>query len=96
MKETFARLIQELAAIDGVAGFEQQVIAYMREAFAALALETFVDGFGNLVATRPGIRNTPTLMVAAHADEIGAMVKSIDARGFLRFEKLGGTQDALL
>ncbi len=96
MKSALARRIRELTAIDGVAGFEQKVVAYVREAFETMGVATEVDRFGNLIATRRGTRGSPTLMVAAHSDEIGAMVKSVDPRGFLRFEKLGGAQDLLL
>ena len=96
MKEALARRIEELAAIDGVAGFEQDVVAYMAEALRGLGLPTEVDRFGNLVATRRGSRGSPSVMIAAHADEIGAMVRSIDERGFIWFEKIGGTQDILL
>lgn len=35
-------------------------------------------------------------MIAAHTDEIGLMVKSIEANGFLRFVKIGGVLDNLL
>lgn len=96
MKTALAQRIRELTAIDGVAGFEQKVVAYMRGAFEEIGVATEVDRFGNLIATKPGSRGSPTVMVAAHSDEIGAMVKSVDPRGFLRFEKLGGTQELLL
>ncbi len=96
MKSMLARRIRELAAIDGVAGFEQKVVDYMAEAFRSLGLPTDVDRFGNLIATKKGARGGPSVMVAAHSDEIGAMVKSVDQRGFLRFAKVGGTQDPLL
>ncbi len=96
MKTVLAQRIQELAALDGVAGFEQKVVARLAEAFEAMGVPTEVDRFGNLIAIRKGSRGSPSVMVAAHSDEIGAIVKSIDPRGFLRFEKLGGTQDLLL
>ncbi|MHB8991001.1 MAG: M42 family metallopeptidase [Chloroflexota bacterium] len=96
MKAVLSQRIQELASIDGVAGFEQRVVAYMAEAFGAMGVPTELDRFGNLIATKRGLRGSPTVMVAAHSDEIGAIVKSVDPRGFLRFEKLGGTQDQLL
>ncbi|MGE5653575.1 MAG: M42 family metallopeptidase, partial [Bacillota bacterium] len=38
----------------------------------------------------------PSLMVAAHSDEIGCMVKSVEKNGYIRFEKVGGTIDSLL
>ncbi len=96
MKTVLARRIQELAALDGVSGFEQKVVAYMAEAFQTIGVSTEIDRFGNLIAVKRGSRGAPTVMVAAHSDEIGAMVKSVDQRGFLRFEKVGGTQDLLL
>ena len=96
VKSEIARLTTELAALDAVAGFEHKVIARMADGLRALGLPTEIDHFGNLIASKRGTRGSPTAMVAAHADEIGAIVKSVDARGFLRFEKLGGTQDVML
>jgi len=32
-------------------------------------------------------------MIAAHSDEIGLIVKSVEDSGFIRFEKAGGVQD---
>ena len=58
--------------------------------------EVEVDGFGNIFATRRGSQPGPRLMLAAHSDEIGAMVKSIENNGFVRFHKVGGTLDPLL
>src|SRR5438046_1163606 len=35
-------------------------------------------------------------MLAAHLDEIGFIVKAVDERGFLRFDRMGGMGDGLL
>jgi len=43
---------------------------------------------GNLIAVKKG--NDFKVMIAAHSDEIGVMVKSIDDKGFIRFVTLGG------
>ena len=51
---------------------------------------------GNLTATREGSEGSPHVVVSAHADEIGAMVASIEPEGFLRLLPLGGVQPRLL
>lgn len=86
--------LTELTALHAPSGSEQPVIAHLRELFAPLVDEVKVDHMGNLTATRKG--SGPHIVVAAHADEIGAVVSSIDAEGFLRLEALGGVQSRLL
>jgi len=93
------RLLQrltELAAVDAVSGHEQPLVRRLAAALAGVCDEIEVDAAGNLYAVRQGAVDGPTVMVAAHTDEIGLMVKSIDAHGFLRVEKVGGVIDNLL
>ena len=47
-----------------------------------------VDVLGNLIATRRGAR--PRVMLAAHMDEIGFLVRHIDDKGFVRLQPVGG------
>lgn len=96
MKESLRRTLAELTALDGVSGFEQHVVRYLRDAFSKLADRVEVDQMGNVYATREGDPQGPHLMIAAHSDEIGCIVKSIDPQGFLRFDTLGGVRPALL
>lgn len=48
-----------------------------------------VDVMGNLIGHRRR-DGKPRVMIAAHMDEIGFMVKFIDEKGFLRLQPLGG------
>ncbi len=96
MKEDLRALIKELAAIDGISGQEQKVVRALLPYLRPLADEVSVDCFGNIIAVKKGGRPGPAVMVTAHTDEIGAAVKSIDQNGWIRFEKIGGTGDALL
>jgi len=96
MKESLRHTLAELTALDGVSGFEQHVVKHLRCAFSKLADRVRVDQMGNLYATREGDPQGPHLMISAHSDEIGGIVKSIDAEGFLRFDTLGGVLPALL
>ena len=50
-----------------------------------------IDNMGNVVGIRNG--EGPTIMIAAHIDEIGAMVSHIDDDGFLKIVPVGGWSD---
>lgn len=89
------QLLRDLTALHGVSGFEQEVARYFRKAVADSVDEVTVDRLGNVIAVRRGGPG-PTLMLAAHLDEIGMIVKAVEPAGFLRFDKLGGTIDAFL
>lgn len=96
MKEALRELIKELTAIDGISGQEQKVVRALLKHVRPLADEVSVDRFGNIIAVKHGGKPGPSVLVAAHTDEIGATVKSVDQNGWIYFEKIGGTGDALL
>jgi len=96
LKDELIELTAELCRIPGAPGFEQQVVAWLAERMRSYADELQVDGMGNLYALRQGAADGPSLMISAHSDEIGGVVRAIEPGGFLRFNKLGGVLDALL
>ena len=49
------------------------------------------DAYGNAWATITGAEGAPTVMIEAHADEIGFMVKYISEDGYLRVDRIGGS-----
>ena len=98
-KDAIYELTAELAAIDGVAGFEGAVVRRLVELFTPLADEVTVDRFGNVIATRhsaDGPGSGPSLMIAAHSDEIGGLVRAFEPDGMIRFERIGGVLETTL
>ncbi|MBX6752948.1 MAG: M42 family peptidase [Thermorudis peleae] len=89
-------LTKELAALDGVSGHEQPVIARLTELIRPYVQSIDVDSYGTLYAFREEVAAGPVLMITAHADEIGLIVKSIEPNGLLRVEKVGGVIESLL
>ena len=88
-------LLRALCDVPGVSGWEDEVRELARAEMEPHADEVRVDRLGNLVAVRraaraAGSRPPLKVMVAAHLDEIGFMVKAIDQRGFLRVQPVGG------
>jgi endoglucanase len=82
-------LLKELTEAHGVSGREDAIREIVRRELAPLG-EISTDSMGNLFCRRAGTAEGPTVMVAAHMDEIGFMVKFIDGNGFVRLQTLGG------
>lgn len=84
-------LIKQLCELDGVAGWEDEVRAFLKEHAAAYADEIRVDGLGNLFVFKRGAKPTGSkLAICAHMDEVGFLVKSITDEGYLKLECVGG------
>jgi endoglucanase len=89
------QLLRALCDAPGVSGWEDAVRDLARAELEPHADEVRVDRLGNLIAVRRASRTSgdaPPLkvMVAAHLDERGFMVKAIDERGFIRVQPVGG------
>lgn len=53
------------------------------------------DAYGNAWAVRDGKKSAPTVLLEAHADEIGFAVKYVSDDGFLRVDRIGGSDHAI-
>lgn len=83
------KLLKRLTEASGVPGFEAEVRALIRGELEGIAtIEQ--DRIGSIVCRKQGTRPSPKVMLAAHMDEIGFMVKQITKEGHLRFVPLGG------
>ncbi len=88
------KLLERLSNAQGISGHEDSVREITREAIEGFTDEIRVDNMGNLIAVRNG--GKPSVMIAAHMDEIGLVVKHIDEKGFINFVKFGGWFDQTL
>ncbi|MBD7935614.1 M42 family metallopeptidase [Cytobacillus sp. Sa5YUA1] len=83
-------MLKELTDARGVPGNEREVREVVKKYIEPLADELSTDGLGSLIAKKVGQADGPKIMVAGHLDEVGFMVTSIDKKGFLRFQTVGG------
>ncbi len=81
-------LIAKLSNAHGISGYEDEIREIVRAELESWADEIKTDSMGNLICTRNG--GKPEIMVAAHMDEIGFVVKYIDDKGFIRITPIGG------
>lgn len=84
--------MKKLLADHGVSGHEHGIAHRLTESFAAFSSEIRIDKVGNLIAKVEGDGQgpRPSVLLAAHMDEIGLMVTKIERGGFLRVTNIGG------
>ena len=90
-------LLTKLADLPGVSGDEGAVRKAIIEEIAGLPLRWRTDSMGNLLVRKEGkVPSSRAVMLAAHMDEVGLMVVSIEESGHLRFKPLGGIDSRVL
>ncbi|MBR1610066.1 MAG: M42 family peptidase, partial [Methanobrevibacter sp.] len=89
-------LMRELSLAPGVSGSEEEIAKIITRELKDVADKIETDSMGNLIATKKGQKKAPTVMLAAHMDEIGLMVRYIDDNGFINFSTIGGINDQML
>lgn len=89
-------LLTELMAIPGLAGHEERVARAIAHHLDILGLEHRSDRLGNLMTTLPGDPTLPSVMVFAHMDQMGFLVRKVEASGLIRLERQGGVPERAL
>lgn len=87
-------LLRELADAPGPSGFEEAVRAIMVREMKPLADQLTYDGLGSVIARQGGAG--PRIMLDAHMDELGGVVRRATKDGFLSMQMLGGWLDQAL
>ena len=86
-------LFKRLIETPGVSGREERQREIAREELRELTDEVRTDAMGSVIGTKRGSEDA-RVMVAAHMDEIGFLVRHIDDKGFIRLQTLGGHDPA--
>lgn len=87
-EETFA-FLKRLVDTPGPSGYEQAVQKIFRDSVTPYSDEVHTDIMGSVIAER-NIHAAPRVMLAAHADEIGFIVRYIGDDGSIYFGQIGG------
>jgi len=95
-EENMKDLLKKLADAPGVSGFEGNIRNIMANELKDYVDEIKIDDLGNIIMVKKGKPNGKKVMLAAHMDEIGLMVRYIDKKGFIKFTKIGGINDQTL
>lgn len=89
--------LKTLCALPGVSSREDAVRDYIRSQIAPHVDTLRVDAMGNLIAEKKGrVPGSKKLMLAAHMDEVGLMIRAITEEGYLKFSCVGGIDRRVL
>jgi putative aminopeptidase len=88
--------LTELMLIPGLSGHEGRVARAIAAHLDRMGLPHRSDRLGNLMTTLPGDPALPSVMVFTHMDQLGFVVRKIEADGLIRLERLGGVPERAL
>ncbi|HWW83706.1 MAG TPA: M42 family metallopeptidase [Vicinamibacterales bacterium] len=87
-------LLQQLTDASGPPGFEEPIRKVLVDLIKPLASSITYDGLGSIIAAQGA--QGPRIMVDAHMDELGGMIRRVTPRGLLTMQMLGGWLDQAL
>ncbi|HHE65762.1 MAG TPA: M28 family peptidase, partial [Bacteroidetes bacterium] len=96
LHENIVALQRSLTSSIGVSGREEAVRNLIYSEMKKFVEKVWIDPLGNVLAEKPGSNpKGQRIMLDAHMDEVGFMIRFIDEQGFLRFSPLGGIDPRL-
>ncbi len=94
---TLIERLEKYCLTPAMAGFEEEMIKNLKNDLKDYVDEIRVDVLGNVIATINGTEPEGSdLMIFAHTDSLGMIVKGIEENGFIRIERVGGVPERIL
>src|SRR5712692_8093612 len=87
--------LRRLIASPSPSGFEQAIQEVIRKEIRQYSDVVRTDVHGNVVASL-NPEGSPRVMLTAHCDELGFLIRYIDEQGFLYFAPIGGFDPSTL
>jgi len=87
-------LLKQLTAPAGVSGLETGAAAVAEKLLSPYVDSTETDRRGNVVGTINGAG--PKILLDAHLDQVGFIVTALSERGFVKFDRCGGTDPRVM
>ena len=95
MRKDSLEFLRQLLTTPSPSGYESAIQKIWCDYDRPFADEVRTDAYGNAVAVlNPD--GDPKLMIDGHADELGLMIKHIDEKGYIYFQRIGGVDPALV
>lgn len=93
----FMEELRKLTCRTAVSGHEDEMIDYMYDRLKMNSKDVKADRMGNVIAHfKCEADNVPTVIVFAHMDEIGFIVRKVDKNGFAFVERIGGVNRRII
>ena len=95
MKARIKSDLMELMMVPGLSGHEDLIRAEIRKKLEAEDIQCASDRLGNLISTFKGGEG-PSVMVFAHMDQLGFIVRKINDDGIIKVVRMGGVPERAL
>jgi putative aminopeptidase FrvX len=93
--DNIEKMLKEITEATGISGYETEIKVVLRRYLESSGQISY-DKLGSLICRQDGTSLSPRVLIAAHMDEVGFMVKYITPEGFIKFTALGGWFDQVL
>lgn len=87
--------LEKLISTPSPTGYEAEGQKIWKEYISQYCDKTESDAYGSALARLTVSNDVPTIMLEAHADEIGMVVQHISDDGFITLNKLGGSDSTI-
>lgn len=89
--------LKELCCLPAMSGYEDEAGKYIYREFSRFCSNVKSDTAGNIMAEFKGkIPGAKKVMIFAHMDQLGLVVRRVDEAGFLYVERAGGVPEKIL
>jgi putative aminopeptidase len=91
------RVLKRFMLTPAVSGYESEMAYALIDEIKEYADDVRVDKIGNVIAKINGIKQeAPKVMVYAHIDQLGFIVRKIEDDGYIQVDRLGGIPEKVL
>ena len=90
-------LAERFMLAEAASGYERRMAHLLKESLEPLADEVCIDRIGNVIAKITGADSaSPVVMIFAHMDQLGFIVRKIEESGLIQVDRLGGIPEKVL
>lgn len=90
-------LAERFMTTEAPSGYEERMGRILGETLAPFADEVVTDRAGNVIAKFAGEDpGAPVVMIAAHMDQLGFIIRKIDSGGLIQVDRMGGIPEKVL
>lgn len=90
-------VLERFMLTPAVSGYENEMAYAFIDEIEKFVDNTRIDRIGNVIAEIKGVDENPQkIMVYAHIDQLGFIVRKIDDDGFIQVDRLGGVPEKIL
>jgi len=90
-------ILKDFMLTEAVSGYEKKMAYKMKGYLETFTDQVEIDKAGNVISTFPGTDpSSPSIMIFAHLDQLGFIVRKIEASGLIQIDRLGGIPEKVL